>query len=153
MPYIKPEDREKYSTFLDSVKIQSIGELERYLLALLDWDRFELTEDMAPGELNYLITSLIHKSLDPIKPSYTQYDRIMNVLENLIKENNDSKINGTLRCVQLELYRRWVVPYEDLKISENGDVPEPLVRPKHKAIAPKLDIALRTKTNFKGSTN
>lgn len=28
----------------------------------------------------------------------------------------------TIRCCQMEFYRRHVVPYEDLKIEENGDV-------------------------------
>ena len=29
---------------------------------------------------------------------------------------------GELECAKLELYRRWVGPYEDKKIKENGDV-------------------------------
>lgn len=29
---------------------------------------------------------------------------------------------GTILCAILEFYRRWVAPYEDKKIKENGDV-------------------------------
>lgn len=62
------------------------------------------TPDTA-GELNFLITQL--------------------VLEYLGEDYNYDAINsavGALECAKLELYRRVAVPYEDQKISENGDV-------------------------------
>jgi hypothetical protein len=33
-----------------------------------------------------------------------------------------NKVIGVLACVQQELYRRVVAPYEDFKMQENGDV-------------------------------
>ena len=35
---------------------------------------------------------------------------------------NLNRAIGMLACVQAELYRRVVAPYEDQKIAENGDV-------------------------------
>lgn len=29
---------------------------------------------------------------------------------------------GDLECAKLEIYRRWIAPYEDKKKEENGDV-------------------------------
>lgn len=62
-------------------------------------DRFGL------GVLNYIITQLIVKWIGP-QPSYRTYNDVIGVLE----------------CVKLELYRRMVAPYEDVKRGENGDV-------------------------------
>ena len=58
------------------------------------------------GELNYLITEEINKYLSKHQESYKTYNDIIGVLE----------------CAKLELYRRLVSPYEDIKIKENGDV-------------------------------
>lgn len=59
-----------------------------------------------PGELNYIITRLIH--------GYAQrgglnYQKINDVL-------------GALEGAKAEFYRRVAVPYEDRKIETNGDV-------------------------------
>ena len=59
------------------------------------------------GELNYVITHLIHKFLDNQGRNYSAYNTVIGVLE----------------CAKLELYRRHVAPYEDTKIEANGDVP------------------------------
>ena len=65
--------------------------------------------DQKSGPLNYTITKLLLKTYDiPEKQSYTIYNEIM----------------GVLSCVQAEFYRRFIAPYEDLKIKENGDVVE-----------------------------
>lgn len=60
------------------------------------------------GDLNYQITCLLHQYL---KFNGRQY-----------KHWND--ILGALEGAKLEIYRRHVVAYENLKIEENGDVPE-----------------------------
>ena len=58
-----------------------------------------------PGELNYMITELcIFYAGD--YPNYRTYNEII----------------GALECCKMEFYRRSVVPYEDKKIKENGDV-------------------------------
>jgi len=58
------------------------------------------------GELNYKITLMIKDYLDGEGHRYATYAGVIGVLETII----------------LELYRRVVVPYEEKKISENGDV-------------------------------
>ena len=85
MPYIKKEDRERFNAFtrlLDEQEIKS------------------------PGELNYLITTLVHRYLNMKPESYGMY--------------NDAI--GALEGAKLELYRRHVAQYENEKIKENGDV-------------------------------
>jgi len=58
------------------------------------------------GELNYCITRLCDRYLSESKHKYTDYNEIIGVLE----------------CAKLEFYRRLIVPYEDQKKEENGDV-------------------------------
>ena len=58
------------------------------------------------GELNYMITKIVNAYL---KESDFNYQRINDAL-------------GALEGSKLELYRRVAVPYENAKISENGDV-------------------------------
>ena len=63
-----------------------------------------------PGELNYKITTIILEYLKRIshnrKLKYADYNSIMGVLAN----------------VSQEFYRRVVIPYEQEKMKENGDV-------------------------------
>ena len=61
-----------------------------------------------PGELNYKITQLLVAYLGET-PTYERYNAVVGVLE----------------CAKLELYRRMVVPYEEKKKEENGDVYPP----------------------------
>jgi hypothetical protein len=58
------------------------------------------------GELNYLITNLVQEFITEQGKSY---DTINSAI-------------GALECAKLELYRRIVAPYEELKIQQNGDV-------------------------------
>lgn len=69
-----------------------------------DLDTFTRAPQTA-GELNYWLTCWL---MDYYKkhPSYQTINDIVGVLE----------------CAKLEFYRRVVVPYEDNKIKENGDV-------------------------------
>lgn len=66
----------------------------------------------SPGELNYLITKLCQEYIfwkapaPDYVPNYQCY--------------NDAI--GALECAKQELYRRSVVPFEENKIKENGDV-------------------------------
>lgn len=90
MPYIKPEQRDDLAQLINMIQ-------EGYI--------------RDAGELNYLITNLVHnylyhKEQQTGKPSYAFY--------------NDAI--GALECAKLELYRRKVIPYENEKIKENGDV-------------------------------
>lgn len=60
------------------------------------------------GELNYRITSLVLEYLGE-NPGYKSYNEAI----------------GALECAKLELYRRSIVPYENRKIIQNGDLPYP----------------------------
>lgn len=58
------------------------------------------------GELNYIFTKLCHAYWESNGKNYQAFNDII----------------GALEGAKLELYRRRVAPYEDLKIAENGDV-------------------------------
>lgn len=55
------------------------------------------------GDLNYAVSRIVH---EVYPPRYFHYNRAL----------------GVLSAIQLEFYRRKVAPYEDEKITENGDV-------------------------------
>ncbi|MFZ0216458.1 MAG: hypothetical protein WAM30_11040 [Candidatus Dormiibacterota bacterium] len=63
----------------------------------------KLPPEQRDGAFNYATTRAL-KQLYPL--SYFNLNRAM----------------GVLSCIQTELYRRVVAPYEDTKIAENGDV-------------------------------
>lgn len=69
---------------------------------LIDYLKTRSVENQ-DGDLNYAVTRIIHE-LYPEK--YFHYNRAL----------------GAITAIQLELYRRKVAPYEDQKITENGDV-------------------------------
>ncbi len=83
MPYIPKEERYKFSDSLDFV---------------------EMIE--SEGQLNYVLTTIIHKYLEQKKKNYCTLNSIM----------------GVLSCVSLEFYRKIVSPYEDMKKQENGEL-------------------------------
>lgn len=87
MPYIKQEDRRKFNDILNQLKNE--------------------IDINSPGELNYLITSIVH----------TYIKQFPNL--NYITIN---EVIGALECAKMELYRKVAVPYEEKKITENGDV-------------------------------
>lgn len=68
----------------------------------LEFDGYAATA----GELNYLFTKTINKFIDTHGLSYQKINDII----------------GALEGAKMEFYRRVVVPYEDRKIKENGDV-------------------------------
>jgi hypothetical protein len=57
------------------------------------------------GELNYVISCLLNDAF----AANTRYAEA-------------NKLVGVMEAAKLEFYRRKVAPYEDLKITENGDV-------------------------------
>lgn len=59
-----------------------------------------------PGELNYCITRLVHGFTDFNEKSYSTLNSCI----------------GALEAAKLEFYRRVVIPYENEKIFENGDI-------------------------------
>jgi len=75
-------------------------------------DRFDLSGDNPlrgpenAGELNYMITILLLDYWNTQKQNYQTLNDII----------------GALEGAKMEFYRRVVVPYEDDKIKQNGDV-------------------------------
>lgn len=69
-----------------------------------EW-RHHINGQASAGELNFAITNMVLGYLGE-KPNYAAFNNAI----------------GALECAKLELYRRMVAPYEDLKISLNGDV-------------------------------
>ncbi len=59
------------------------------------------------GVLNYMISQMCRAALGE-NPRYKDYNRVI----------------GVLFCAEQEFYRRAVVPYEDKKKKENGDIYE-----------------------------
>lgn len=61
---------------------------------------------LTPGELNYQLTMLIKRYVDEHGLCYVTINDVV----------------GALEGAKIEFYRRVAAPYEDRKISENGDV-------------------------------
>jgi hypothetical protein len=86
MPYITQVERAKVDTIVSFNDIKDAS--------------------LTVGQLNYIITKILHNYLDQSGKNYTNMNNVIGVLE----------------CAKLELYRRQLAPYEDLKIQLNGDV-------------------------------
>lgn len=86
MPYILANDRPKFENLVKAMRLSKIE---------------------TAGELNYLITHLVHSYLDQRTKSYQSFNDVM----------------GAQVGALLELYRKEIAPYEELKIHLNGDVP------------------------------
>jgi hypothetical protein len=85
MPYIKPENRERFDGLLAGVSE---------------------TLPADAGELNFLLSSICELYLKAKGKKYQNLNEVVGVLE----------------CAKLEFYRRVAAPYENEKISVNGDV-------------------------------
>lgn len=58
-----------------------------------------------PGDINYIFSCILHAAWN----SDPRYD-------------TGNELIGVLECTKQEFYRRKLVPYEDIKVKENGDV-------------------------------
>ena len=72
----------------------------------IDQDKRDVVNPDLIGELNFMITMLCDNYI-------MSHGKTYGVLNAVI---------GALECSKLELYRRVAAPYEDKKMSENGDV-------------------------------
>lgn len=88
MPYIDQNRRKE----LNSLVSKAIGEFT--------------INGVTPGDLNYIITKMVHAYIDYKGLNYTHLNDVVGVLES----------------AKAEFQRRVVAPYEDAKIAENGDV-------------------------------
>ena len=93
MPYIPPEDRPDYD------------EAIRQLAELLH----DHPAEKRKGHANYVITQILRGAWGVQHDTGAAY-------------SNYADIIGTLECAKHEMYRRWVVPYEDKAIEKNGDL-------------------------------
>jgi aromatic ring-opening dioxygenase LigB subunit len=93
MPYIDNLRRDHYDGLINDL-ISEVGK---------DLNPPQLLE--VAGDLNYIITRLTTETAGEV--SYQKVAILTGVLEN----------------AKQELYRRYAVPYENLKITDNGDVP------------------------------
>lgn len=84
MPYIKQNERDRFNV--------AIEEINCFLCH--------------PGELNYIITRLMHGYVNM----------------NGVKYETLNAVIGALESAKAEFQRKIVAPYEDIKIKENGNV-------------------------------
>lgn len=91
MPYVRQEARDRFEHEAIEEIMASFAKVSEI--------------HIAPGEVNYIISTIIWELFDR-NPCYSTANDLMGVLE----------------CVKQEFYRRKVAPYEDEKIKENGDL-------------------------------
>ena len=78
-----------------------------------DWlNADEAVKFAHPGELNYLVSMLCHQYLEDVGG---------------LNYRNLNELMGVLECVKSELYATVVRPYEEQKISENGNLDTSIV--------------------------
>lgn len=87
------------------IKQEDRGRFDPHIVSLLSELTRGGTTSPKSGEINYVISKLIWELFESA-PSY----------------NEGNALIGALECAKLEFYRRELAPYEDKKISENGDV-------------------------------
>lgn len=87
MPYITQQERLRFAPTLASLDTL-------------------ICNKCTPGELNYMITKLIHSYIRNKGINYTNLNDIM----------------GVMSSAQAEFYRKMVVPYEQGKEADNGKV-------------------------------
>lgn len=85
MPYLKKVDKDNLKKIVKAIKTMPVS---------------------TAGELNFLITTLVHEYL---KTKGLNYQHINDIV-------------GALDGAKVEFQRRIVGPYEDIKIKDNGDV-------------------------------
>lgn len=77
--------------------------------------QFAFSTPKTPGELNYSISDRVDYYISMNGISYDTYNTIIGVLE----------------CAKLEVYRRLVAEYEDVKLHQNGEVYEKTMKAKN----------------------
>ena len=93
MPYIPAVDRPAYDPDIDRIATKLAA----------------VPPEKRKGHANYVITQILRQAWGVDKPEGESYSHYADVI-------------GTLECAKLELYRRWIVEYEDLAIEKNGDL-------------------------------
>ena len=104
MPYITENDRGNIDLRLHFWLAECRS--DNVTLENLFKDLFACDVPPKPGELNYIISTLIHQYVIRKDLCYTTLNEVI----------------GALECAKLELYRMVATPYEDRKRVENGPV-------------------------------
>ena len=107
MPYITENDRDNIDLSLGGW-VADLDVCGDATLKDLFEDLFACDEPPKPGELNYIITTLVHCYIRRKHLCYTTLNEVIGVLE----------------CAKLELYRVIAARYEDGKQMENGPISE-----------------------------
>lgn len=94
MPYISQDKRDR---IFKKFSYDPVGP---------DYNHIDLEEINTPGDIQYAIAVIIKQYLFNKNLRYQLCNDVM----------------GALAGAQMEFYRRTVIPYEDKKIEENGDV-------------------------------
>jgi hypothetical protein len=147
MPYTKQEDRARFLPLLQQfpelsdndliyvfVKtgfIFSGVEVSTYYHFLLDSILSQLY-DLMPftvGDMNYMFTWLIHKAVMDRGLRYVNLNDMRALFEQALVKHREMvgvniPVQGVYLCAGDEFYRRIAVPYETLKIKENGVISE-----------------------------
>lgn len=95
-----------------------------FVISSLIWRHFNNDKSYATADCLLNIIEQVRVRLAKLGETYL-YTPLSNTIYRLVyKSKRDLKLDvlGTLRAVELEFYRRYVGPYEDLKIKENGDL-------------------------------
>jgi len=109
MPYITKNDRNNIDLSLTSWVVEVVNDPNvNITLKDLFENFFACDESPKPGELNYVITTLVH--------SY--------IRRNSLRYSTLNAVIGVLECAKLELYRMVAAPYENGKQMENGPISE-----------------------------
>jgi len=112
MPYIKQEDRKYLNDLIDQLSEQ----IQEVLVADSGYDYWT----HVGGFLNYTVTKLLKNALAFPFDSGTQHLQPEQMRS--LTYANMERLVGMLDNCKAELRRRYLDPYEDEKIKENGDV-------------------------------
>jgi hypothetical protein len=96
MPYIKQERRERFDNLINVL----VSEIHQ--------------GDEPNGEVNYIITRIAYRGLNPSEPSKLPISRYKDI----------TKVISAFECAKLEFYRRAASKLEDRAINRNGDIKE-----------------------------
>jgi hypothetical protein len=81
--------------------------------------RNELSADGRSIATDYVLAAL---ALNAGELNFQLTEKCLEYLSGVYNYEKLNAVMGALECCKLEMYRRMVVPYEDKKIKENGDV-------------------------------
>jgi len=95
MPYLKASRREALDAYADA------------LIAHLKDSNFEAAY---LGDFNYLFTRILLGTIKEINGPIRYFQAVAAL--------------GTLEAMKIEIYRRWISPYENKQMEINGDVKE-----------------------------